>query len=176
MNGNTAGRREGSTSSWVWIAGAIGTAAGVATVIYRETQRSPWEKARRKVVHVAETARSEAQPWMGVAAGVVAGSAALAYWLKPQPSGWELARRRTQQIARQTRREMQPWISLAASTAVSLISAAYSRSQQATESASKGVSMSGDQLAAAGLQLLRRVQHISGETRKLYPQVKKLIA
>ena len=176
MEANTAEQQQCSASSWIWIAGAVGTAAGVASLLYSQSRLSPWEKAKRKVVLAADTARSEAKPWMGVVAGAAVGSAALAYWLKPKPSAWEQAGRRTQQIAAQAKHQLEPWMSLAASTAIGLVSAAYSRRTDAQKSVGEGTRLTADKLAETGLQLLRRVQRISSETGKLYPQVRKLIA
>jgi len=124
----------------------------------------------------AEAAREEVKPWMGLAAGAAAGTAALAYGLSRKPSGWEQARRNTKRIAAQTGQGLQPWLALAASTAISLASAAYRRSDQAQRTGGQAAADSAAKLASTGMDLWRRVQRISGETGKLVPRVRSLIA
>ena len=164
--------------TWIWVAGGIGAAAGVASLVYTRSRRSPWDRARRQILDAAEFAREEAKPWMGWAAGAAAASAALAYGLRPKPSTWEQARRRGGRIAVDAGRQLRPWAGLAASTALSLLSAAYSGKQRdkSRRALQAGADRTMEQLADAGLQLLNRVRRISGETAKLYPRVRKLIA
>ncbi len=167
------------TRRWIWLAGAVGTAAGLAALAYSRREPSRWEQARRTVVRAAETAREEAKPWMGaVAAGVLAGSGALAYRLSRKETTWDQTRQRASRMAARTGDQLRPWLSIAASTALSLATAAYNRKEwaRANRTVSETAGAAADKIAGTGLSLFNRVQRISGETRKLYPRVRKLIA
>jgi hypothetical protein len=109
-----------SRGSYLWIAGAVGAAAGIAAIAMRRHRETPWEKARRRASRVADQCRDAIKPW-----GTVATTAAL--------------------------------------TAISL-----ARQWERRRAAAN--------VAKTGARLLRRVQQITGETSKLYPSVKKLMA
>jgi len=174
MSSNTTEARENRANLWIWVAGAAGTAAGVASLLYTRSRQTPWERAKRKVVRAADTARSEVKPWMGVVAGAAAGSAALAYRLARKPDKWEQARRLAGGLASRTGKELRPWLGLAATAAASVASNAYRKRQ--VKAARKHAAKASDSLAETGLRLLRSVERLSGETKRLYPRVRKLIA
>jgi hypothetical protein len=75
--------QNGSSNSWLWFAGAVGTAVGLAALAYSRKPRSRWEIARDSVVRNANTAsktvRKQMKPWMGTAAGLAAGAATATY-------------------------------------------------------------------------------------------------
>lgn len=103
--------------------------------------------------------------WIAGAVGAVAGIAALAI-SRRRETPWEKARRRAGQVAGQCRDAIKPWGTLATTAAVTAISLArkWERRRAAAD------------IAKTGARLLRRVQQLSGETSKLYPSVKKLMA
>lgn len=74
--------QNGSASSWLWLAGAIGAAAGAAALAYSRKPRSRWERARDTVAKGAADARKDIKPWITEAAGLAAGAVTLAYRLK----------------------------------------------------------------------------------------------
>jgi len=111
---------------------------------------------------------------MGVAAGAAAGSAALAYRLTRKSDKWEQARRVASGIATRTGRELRPWVGLAATAAAGVASNLYRKQQM--KAARKHAAHASDSLAETGLRLLRSVERLSGETKKLYPRVRRLIA
>jgi hypothetical protein len=75
--------QNGNATSWLWLAGAVGTAAGIAALAYSRKPKSRWERARDNVVERANVAgkelRREIKPWMGAAAGLAAGCATATY-------------------------------------------------------------------------------------------------
>jgi len=84
--------QNGSGKSWLWLAGAVGAAAGVATLVYSRKPRSRWEGVRDTVIQGAAQARRQVKPWMGATAGVAAGCATMAYRrARRRPSFWEQA-------------------------------------------------------------------------------------
>ncbi|HWC97847.1 MAG TPA: hypothetical protein VG456_13880 [Candidatus Sulfopaludibacter sp.] len=74
--------QNGSTS-WLWLAGAVGAAAGLAALAFKRKPRTRWEVARDRVVQNASSAqktlRKQVKPWMGTAAGLAAGAATATY-------------------------------------------------------------------------------------------------
>ena len=172
------GNGNGSARQDLWLAGAVGAAAGVAALIARGRRESRWEMAQRRAMEVADDARKQLKPWMGIAAGAAAGGATLAYKLRHKPTRWETARRRASDVADQCGEAIQPWMSLVASTALSAVALARSRKQQrrAVDLLQENAGPATDQLVAAGARLLKRVQKISGDTKKLVPSVRRLIA
>ena len=73
---------QNGSKPWLWLAGAVGTAAGIAALAYSRRPRTRWEKARAQVVRRAANAGKEMKPWLSAAAGVAAGCAAEAYRFK----------------------------------------------------------------------------------------------
>ncbi len=73
---------QNGSRAWLWLAGAVGTAAGIAAIAYTRKPRSRWERARDQVVRRAADARKGMKPWLSAAAGVAAGCAAEAYRFK----------------------------------------------------------------------------------------------
>jgi hypothetical protein len=75
--------QNGSSNSWLWFAGAVGTAVGLAALAYSRKPRSRWEIARENVLRNANAAsksvRKQVKPWMGTAAGLAAGAATATY-------------------------------------------------------------------------------------------------
>lgn len=189
MQPDTQNNQNSIGGSYLWLAGAVGAAAGIAAIAYSRRRETPWEKARRRTIEfagdvadragdVAEVARKEVKPWMGVAAGAAVTGAGLAYKLRSKPTGWDVARKRAAKVAEGCNDAVQPWMSLAASAALGAASLARSRRKQTqtADSIKESVSEAADKLAETGARLFRRVQHLSGETRKLYPSVRRLIA
>ncbi|PWU08734.1 MAG: hypothetical protein C5B51_07430 [Terriglobia bacterium] len=114
---------------------------------------------------------------MGLAAAAVAGSATLVYTLSHRETRWQQARRQAGRMASRTGEQLRPWASVAAGALISLAAASRNRKAwEQTNGAKKMVQSATGQLAGTGLSLFRRVQRISGETKKLYPSVRKLIA
>jgi hypothetical protein len=71
--------RNGSANSWLWLAGAVGTAAGLAALAYSRKPRSRWDRARDTVAQRADDARKQMTPLLGAAAGLAAGCATATY-------------------------------------------------------------------------------------------------
>jgi hypothetical protein len=178
MQPDTDQNQHRNVGTYLWVAGAVGAAAGIATLAYRRSRETAWEKTRRRTLQVAETARKEVKPWMGVAASAAVGGAGLAYTLRRKPTGWEAAQRRAGKVAGQWNGAIQPWVNLAATAALSAIALTHNRRQQqkAGEAIMETAGATADKLAETGARLIQRVQQISGETRKLYPSLKRLIA
>jgi hypothetical protein len=116
MHGNQSSKR----GAYLWLAGAVGAAAGIAAIAMKRRRQTPWEKVRRRAGRVAGQCRDAVKPW-----GTLATTAAV--------TAISLARR-------------------------------WERRRAAAD------------IAKTGTRLLRRVQQLSGETSKLYPSVKKLMA
>ena len=83
--------QNGSGRAWLWLAGAVGTAAGVATLVYSRKPRSRWEGVRNTVLESASQARKQVKPWMGATAGLAAGCATMALKRARKASFWEQA-------------------------------------------------------------------------------------
>ena len=84
--------QNGSGRSWLWLAGAVGAAAGVATLVYSRKPRSRWEGVRDTVLEGAAQARKQVKPWMGATAGLAAGCATMAYKRAARKAGfWKQA-------------------------------------------------------------------------------------
>jgi len=77
MNGQQNG-----IGNWWWLAGAVGTAAGIAAYAYSRKPRTPWQKACDNVVQFAGDTRKQMKPWITTAAGVAATCAAEAYRMR----------------------------------------------------------------------------------------------
>ncbi len=184
MHPETNQNGEGRNNTLLWLAGATGAAVGVASLLYSRRRRSRWDVVKDRATDVARTsaniARASAEefkPWMGIAAGAAAGVAGLAYWRAQQPTPWERRRERAISVATDTWGRFEPWIGIATTTAISLASAAYSRRDRGKVADAKaGAAAAGAQLSDAGVRLFRSVQRISGEARKLYPRVRRLVA
>jgi H+/gluconate symporter-like permease len=172
--------QDNNVGTYLWIAGAVGAAAGIAALAYSRRRETTWDKARRRAGDIADAARDiELKPWMGVAAGAAAGTAGLAaYKMRHKPTTWERVGQQASDMAGQARESMQPWMALVASAAVSAISLARNRKRraQASDSVRESATEAAQAIAETGARLFRRVQNLSGETRRLYPRVRKLIA
>lgn len=171
-------QNEGSRiNTYLWIAGVAGIAAGLATLAARRRETA-WERARRRTLEMAsdaaETARKQVKPWMGVAAGAAMSGAGLAYKMRQKPTGLEVTQKRAGEVARQSSRALEPIIGMAVTAALSALSMARDPKQRRRLAEGSGPAV--DKLAETGARLIRRVQQLSGETRKLYPSVKSLIA
>src|SRR5438105_4973734 len=110
--------KPGNARPWIWLASTVGAAAGLASLAYSRRDRGQWHNAKRTMAQVADTARTEAKPWMGVVAAVAGGSVALAYRLSHKESKWQQARERAGRMAVRTGTQLRPWLSVAASTAI----------------------------------------------------------
>jgi hypothetical protein len=100
-----AGQSGWSGNTWMWVAGAVGTAAGIAAIAYSRKPKSRWERAQcalqdgaemagkklKPVVNAAKPVIGAAKPWMG-AAGLAAGCAALAFRSRRQSTMWDQVR------------------------------------------------------------------------------------
>jgi hypothetical protein len=126
-----------------------------------------------------DTAREQAKPWMGVAAGGAAAGTALAVYARNRKqSGWQRAARRPGEVASQVGTQARPWVNVALSAAIALASAASSK--KARRRAMRGINENtADTINAVtemGSRLLRRVRGLSEETGKLYPIIRRIIA
>jgi hypothetical protein len=177
---DTSENRSGSrTSPLAWLAGAIGVGVGIAAFAIGRRRQSRWERARDRASDLIDTAIEQAKPWMGVAAGgAAAGTAVALYARKRKPSGWQLASRRAREVGSQIGTYASPWANLAVSAALALASTASSR--KARRRAIRGINETTaetiNSLTGKGVQLLRRVRNMSGEARKIYPSVRRVIA
>jgi hypothetical protein len=172
-------RSESGTSSLAWLAGAIGVAVGIAAFTMGRRRQSRWERARDRASELIDTARQEAKPWMGVAAGGAAAGTALAVYARNRKqSPWQRASRRAGEAASQIGTYASPWANLAVGAGLALASAASSR--KARRRAIRGINETTaetiNSLTDKGVQLLRRVRNMSDEARKLYPNIRRVIA
>ena len=172
-------RTEGGARSIAWLAGAIGAAAGIAALAYSRRPQSRWDRARRRTNELIDTAREQAKPWMGLAAGGAAAGTALAVYARNRrQSPWQRASRHAREVGSQIGTYASPWADLAVGAALALASAASSR--KARRRAIRGISEStADTINAfteKGLRLLRRVRDLSDGTRKLYPSIRRVVA
>lgn len=170
-----------SAGSTAWMVAAIGAGVGIgiASLVYRRSRRSRWDRVRDRTSEFIETARDEAKPWMGVAAGGVAAGTALAVYARNRrQSGWQRARKRTTEMASRIGTRVPEWASLATTAAIALASAASSRKAQrrVIHGVSESTAETINSLAEGGLRLVKRVRDIADETRKLYPTIQRVIA
>jgi hypothetical protein len=177
--GTTEIQKDSSIRSVAWLAGATGTAIGIAALAYRRRRRSPWDRARDRASHAMDTAREEIKPWMGAAAGTAAAGTALAvYMWNRRESRWQRAGRQASEIASRVGSQVPPWANVAATTAISLASLVFAK--KARRRTIRGVDESTAQkinaLTERGLQVLRRVRNISEQAGKLYPGVRRGVA
>jgi hypothetical protein len=170
MNENTNQGSGSSARPYIWLAGAIGTAAGLASLAYSRRKQTRWDKARSAVLQAAETGRKEFKPWMGAAASAAAGCVALAYRKANRPSKWEQVNR---DIGKQWK-QLKPWMGVAANAAGIAVTAAYSRKSRTA--AKNGVNAAAGSAVDAGKRIVNRIRTISQQTRDLYPQVRKMLA
>ena len=169
-----------SAGSTAWMVAAIGAGVGmgIASLVYRRSRRSRWDRVRHRANELIETARDEAKPWMGVAAGGAAAGTALAVYARNRrQSGWERTRKRTTEVASRIGTQVPHWASLATTAAIALASAAASRKAQrrVIHGVSEGTAETINSLTEKGLLLARRVRSIADETRKLYPSILRII-
>ena len=176
---NSANARiSGGNHQLLWFAGTIGTTVGVAVWAYKRRRVSYWERTKRTVSQVAESA-GEIKPWVGIGAGTAAlGSAALAYRLRRPQSSWQKAGKRAEEMFSQTGKQLRPWLGVISSIAVSAASATYnSKSRKRTAAAvTDEAAHTADRVARAASGIWRRLQTISAESGKLYSRTRKLIA
>jgi len=173
-------RTNTSDRSVVWLAGAIGATVGIAALAYGRRRQNRWDRAKDRASELFETAREQAKPWMGVAAGGAAASTALAVYARNHKasSGLQRASRQARDVASQVGTRVSPWANVALSAAIALASAASSR--KARRRAIRGINENAAEtintLTEKGGQLLRRVRNMSEETKKLYPSIRRVIA
>ena len=160
----------------LWFAGAVGT-AGAAVWAYSRRELSYWEKTKRAAGRAAGNA-AEMKPWLRIGAGAAAlGCATLAYRRREPKSAWRRAGERADEWASQTGRQLRPWLGVIASTAISAASVAYNaKARKPANPVADRAANAADRLAHAGTRIWRGLQAISGETGKLYPRVRKLVA
>jgi hypothetical protein len=161
------------------VAIGAGVGVGIASLLYRRSRKSRWDRVRDRASEFIETARGEAKPWMGVAAGgAAAGTAVAVYARNRRQSGWDRARRRTTKMASQIGAQVPQLASLATTAAMALVSAASSRKAQRRliNSASQSTEETINSLTKKGLLLAKRVRGIAEETRKLYPSIRRSFA
>jgi hypothetical protein len=176
---NTEVRTKSGTRSIAWLAGAIGASVGIAALAYSRKRQSPWDRTKARASQLIDTARAEAKPWMGVAAGTAAASTALAVYARSRKeSGWQSAGTRAREVASRVGTQTRPWANLALSAAIALASAASSR--KARRRTIRGINESTadtiNALTEKGQRLVRRVRDLSQETRKVYPSIRRVIA
>jgi hypothetical protein len=172
-------RSESGTRSIAWLAGAIGVSVGVATLVYGRRRQSRWDRARDRASELIDTAREQAKPWMGVAAGSAAAGTALAVYARNRKqSSWQRASRRAGEVASRVGSQASPWANIALSAAIALASVASSRKarRRAIRGINENTAETINSLTEKGLRLLRRVRGLSGETRKLYPTIRRVVA
>jgi hypothetical protein len=160
----------------LWFTGAVGAAVGLAVWAYSRPKLSYWERTKRAGGQIAETAAG-INPWLGAGTAAL-GCAALAYRLREPKSTWQRASERADQMLSQTAKQLRPWMGVIASAAISTASTAYNAKsrRRATNSVAGRAANAADRFADAGSRIWRRLQTISGETGKLYPRVRKMIA
>jgi hypothetical protein len=172
-------RSDTGTSSLAWLAGAIGVGVGIAAFAIGRRRQSRWERARDRASEFIDTARDQAKPWMGIAAGGAAAGTALAVYARNRrQSGWDRARKRTTDMASRIGTQVPHWASLATTAAIALASAASSPKVQ--RRVMKGVNETTaetiNSLAEKGVRLAKRLRGMADETRKLYPTIQRAIA
>ncbi len=166
----TENRTENSSRSVIWLGAAVGATVGVAVLAYSRRQRSPWERALDRAQQLADAAKEEVRPWMGVAAATVgAGSALVAYSRSHRESGWQRAQKRITEYASRAEDQARPWGDLALTAAVSLASLAYAR--KARRRTIRGINESTaeriNSLAERGLQIVRHLRDMPQQASKL---------
>lgn len=165
-------------SQLLWFAGALGTTVGIAVWAYSRKELSHWERTKRAARQAADTA-AEMKPWLGIGGATAAvGCAALAYRLREPKSRWQRVSKRADDIVSQTGKQLKPWLAVIAGTTLSVASTAYSAKMQrrVRNSVADRAANAAYRVADAGSRIWRRVQTISGETGKLYPRVRQMIA
>ena len=159
-------------------AGAVGTAVGVAVWVYSRRDPTYWEKTRRAAGQIADSA-AEINPWLGVGAGTAAlGGAALAYRLRQPKPAWKRASERAEELVSETGKHLRPSLATLAGISLSVASALYNaKSRKRTTHAIAGKTAdAADHVAEVGSRIWRRLQTISGESAKLYPRFRKMVA
>lgn len=150
----------------LWFAGAVGTTIGFAIWAYSRREPSYWERTKRAVDQVAETA-AEVNPWLGMGTVTAAlGCAALANRMREPKSTWQRASERTNEIVSQTSKQLKPWLGLITSAAISAASAAYN-----AKSRRRATNPIADRAAKAAYRFVD-----AGSRIWLYPRVRRLIA
>ncbi len=171
MTPNTIEKRtENNSRSVIWLGAAVGATVGVAALAYGRKQRSPWERAVDRAHQLADSAREEVRPWMGVAAATAgAASALMAYSRAHRQSGWQRTQKRIGEFASRVEDQARPWGDLALSAAVGLASLAYAR--KARRRTIRGINESTAErinfLAEKGLQIARHLRDIPQQASKL---------
>lgn len=173
-------QKESGAYSVAWLGAAVGASIGIAALAYSRRPRTRWDRARERASDLIQTARKEAKPWMGAAAGAAAAGTALALYMhKPQESAWQRVGKRAGDMAsRVGSRATTPWANLAATAAVCVASVAYGN--RAGRRTIRGIDASTagkiNMLTEKGLQVLRRVRNISEQGGKLYTRGRRAIA
>ena len=172
-------RTQSGARSMAWLAGAIGAGAGIAAIAYGRRRRSRWDRVKHRANDLVETAREQAKPWMGIAAGGAAAGAALAVYARNRrQSGWQRVSRRARDVASQVGTQTNQWGSIALSAAIALASAASSRKarRRTIRGIDERTARTINSLTEKGLELVRKVRDVSEETRKLYPKIRRVVA
>jgi hypothetical protein len=162
----------------LWFAGAVGTTVGLAVWAYSRREPSYWERTKRAVDQVAETA-GEMNPWLGIGTVTAAlGCAALRHRMRAPKSTLQRASERADQIVSQTSKQLRPWLGVISGAAISAASAAYNAKsrRRATNSVADRAASAAYRFVDAGSRIWRRVQPISVENGKFYSRVRRLIA
>jgi hypothetical protein len=161
----------------LWLAGAVGTAAGVAVWAYSRNQPTYWERTKRRVGQFAETASNN--PWRGIGAGAVAlGSVVLVRRARAPKGAWRQANQRADEWILQARETLRPWWGVIAGTAISAASAAYRAKtpKRARNAVVNQAAEAADRLVDSGARIWQRMQKVSREAGKMYPSARKLLA
>src|SRR5262249_51816063 len=146
VNGQDGARKR----EFFWLAGAVGTAVGVAVWKYRQKEPSYWERSKAAAGHVATTA-TNVNPWLMIGTGTAAlGGAAIANRLRRRENTWQKATRRAEEFGLHAGKQLRPWLGLVAAVAAT---AEASRARKRARRASEG-------LATTGLRIWRRLQTI----------------
>lgn len=143
----------------LWFAGAVGTTVGFAVWAYSRREPSYWERTKRAVDQVAETA-AEVNPWLGIGTVTAAlGCAALAHRMREPKSTWERASERADEVVSHTRKQLKPWLGVITSAAISAASAAYNAKsrRRATNSVADRAANAAYRFVDVGSRIWRRV-------------------
>jgi len=172
-------RTDGGARSMLWLAGAVGAGIGIAAIAYSRKPKSRWERARDRAGEWIDTAKEQAQPWMGVAAGTAAAGSALAVYRRSRKeTGWQGASRRAREVAAEAGARARPWANIAVSAAIALASVASSRKarRRTIRGINENTADAINALTDKGQRLVRRVRELSDQTRKVYPSIRRVIA
>ena len=122
MNPSTTEHRNHRASPLLWIAGtAVGLSVGAASGAYARRRRSRWDTAKAQAVRLAEYAREEVKPWIGVAAGTATAVAkAMANYTRRRRSHSQRAVHRASAIISESARSLRPWAGVALKAVLSL--------------------------------------------------------